>query len=365
MKKYFFGYLFVRIAKILAGLIILGGLGFAVLKYSQASVASASASYQTSAVLQRNLNVLRDAFSTTQETVLSFNNSNQATTPATSGISFPRTVESNSDFEAVDAALSRISGESQKLKQSIVNRFEELVKDIEQRLRAHAAALQPTPTPNRSTAVMPTPAPIPSSSPTKHEPSLFSSNLQTGETIARTRQLINGREFLKVLGTKAENSENRAKLIESAEQLDVLSRLLPQEEVSSEPAPRSTPPDTSSDPDVQQAHKIVAAEKIADQIQQLRERVRQALLTSWILDEAFDQALTVASTEKERCRFASLQQRGIWLAAGGEIVSRLLAAALLSFLILVFADLTQTQLDTATNTGITAEASRQSKVSGQ
>src|SRR5207249_530139 len=110
--------------------------------------------------------------------------------------------------------------------------------------------------------------------------------LRAEEAAARNLQLTSSREFLKVLGTKAENAENRAKLIESADQLDALAKLLP-EKVEAPPELPSQPgiPE-ATEPRVEQAHKAVTAEKIADQIQQLRSRVQQALLTSWLLDEA-------------------------------------------------------------------------------
>jgi hypothetical protein len=64
---------------------------------------------------------------------------------------------------------------------------------------------------------------------------------------------------------------------------------------------------------------------------------------------------SLQDTEKQRCHVASFEQEGIWLTAAGQIAGGLLAAVLVGFLILVFADLTKTLLDTATHTGVIAE----------
>jgi hypothetical protein len=355
VKKYFFGYLFVRIAKLLAILIVMAGLGFALLKYSQASVASASRAYQASDSLRRAVENLENVFSRTQQLVSSFNELNKSSTPRVNRPRFPAVLNSNSDFDRLDRALSSVDQERQHLKQSIVNRFETLTNDIEEKLRRHAAALQPTPSPARviSPPQSPTPPPAPAAVP--DQISLFSSNITSEELAARNSQLTNGREFLKILETRAENTENKSRLAESAAQLDTLSKLLllPQkEEPKWVPAAPLVP--SEPEPQVGQVHQAVSAEKVAEQVQQLRESVKGAVTTSWALDDAFEEVFSLAKTEKQRCRAASLEQEGIWLTATGQIFTDVVAAVLVSFLILVFADLTQTLLDTATNTGVIA-----------
>jgi hypothetical protein len=80
------------------------------------------------------------------------------------------------------------------------------------------------------------------------------------------------------------------------------------------------------------------------------------LLTSWTLDDAFKRATDLSLTEREKQRTATLAEQGIWLSATSRIVIGLLATGLVCLLILVFADLVQTQLDTATNSSTVAEA---------
>jgi len=91
-------------------------------------------------------------------------------------------------------------------------------------------------------------------------------------------------------------------------------------------------------------------------LEQIRGEVTEIFLTSWTLDDAFEQASDVRSIECNKCRMATLAQKGIWLSAVSRILIGLLAAALVSFLILVCADLVKTFLDTASHTGVVADA---------
>lgn len=359
MKKYFFGYLFVRIAKLLAIIAVIAGVGFALLEYSQASVASASRAYQPSDVLRLDLDHLKHVLSKTQELVSSFNRSNKSSSPQVTRAGFPAVVGSNRGFDRLDTALSSLDQERRQLKQSIVNRFDTLTSEIQQKLRSHAAALQPTPPPVPPPLPPASQTPAPQTTVVHQQTSVFSRGISSAEIDARRSKLIDSREFLKVLENKAENPENKSKLAESADQLDALARFLVSPE-REEPTPvmQSQSVPSAALPQAEQVHRVVTAETIADQLERLRETVRNALTNSWALDDAFDEAVSVAKTEKQLCHVASLEQERIWLSAAGQIGTSLLAAVLLAFLILVFADLTQTLLDTATNTGMIAGAAK-------
>jgi len=112
----------------------------------------------------------------------------------------------------------------------------------------------------------------------------------------------------------------------------------------------------SSDPQAEQARKVFPSERVADKLEQIRGEVTEIFLTSWTLDDAFEQASDLRSIEGNKCRVATLAQKGIWLSAVSRILIGLLAAALVSFLILVCADLVKTFLDTASHTGVVADA---------
>jgi len=210
--QYFFGYLFVRSAKGLALLVTLIGIGFCVLQYSQANTAVSAVAYQPSTSLQRALGNLKDTFSATEQIVGAFDADNQIATPKIRPPHFPKIIESNADFAHVNDTLSRIDQDRQRLKQSVVSRFEAPARSIEAKLRAYAAnrEAKPSPTPVALANPAPTAKSFPSA--TQPERSLFSSKLGAGEVEKRRADIALRKEFLKVLGTKAENPENRLSL---------------------------------------------------------------------------------------------------------------------------------------------------------
>ncbi len=355
-KQYLFGRFFVRVAKGLALLVILVGIGFCVLQYSQANTAARAVAYRPSPYLKRALARLKDTFSATEHIVSSLNAGNRSTTPKVQIPRFPAVIDSNTDFARIGDELSRIDQERQQLKQSIVSRFETSVGSIEEKLRAYAAALQSSPSPTPATAPSPVSTVTSSPPPASRQESLFSSKLGTSEANERSANLTQRKELLKVLGTKAENADNRAILNEAADQLDLLSKLLPEKFETPAAAQLESPSTLSNEPQAEPGRKLFLSERVAGQLEQLRGEVRQMLLTSWTLDDAFDQAADLNSVERDKSREAILAQKGIWLSAVSRILIGLLVTILLSFLILVFADLVQAQLDTATSGGIMADA---------
>lgn len=355
-KQYFFAYLFVKAAKGLALLVILIGVGFCVLRYYQASIAADSVAYQPSPHLQQALDRLKDAFLATEQIVESFNAGNQSSTPNVQAPRFPLVIDSGEDFARIRAELSRVDHERQQLKESIVGRFETFVRSIEEKLHAYAAVLESSPLPTPATAQNlasnAEPAP-PASGP---EESLFSSQLGTSDANERGANLKERKEFLKAIAIRAENADNRVILGEAADQLERLAKLLPEKFDASTAVQPDTATASSKNPRTEQGGKVLLSERVARQLEQLRGGVRQMLLTSWTLDDVFEQAATLDSAERDKYRAAILAQKSIWLSAISRIVIGLLATGLVSLLIVVFADLVQTQLDTATSSVTVADA---------
>ena len=355
-KQYFFACLFARAAKGLALLVILIGIGFCLLRYYQASIAVGAVAYQPSAHLQRALDGLKDAFLSTDQIVNSFNAGNQSTTPSVQGPRFPVKIDSGDDLARIAAELSRVDHERQQLKESIVSRFETLVKGIEEKLHAYAAVLQPSPLPTAANTQGLVPAVTPAPTTSSPKESLFSSKLSISEAQERNKSLTERKDFLKVLGIKAENSENRGILRDAADQLERLTKLLPEKLDASAAAQLDLASTPSNEAQAEQDGKVLLPERVARQLEQLRGGVRQMLLTSWALDGAFEQVANLVSLERDKYRAATRTQKGIWLSAASRIVIGLLAAGLGSLLILVSADLVQTQLDTATSSSTAADA---------
>ncbi len=351
-KQYFFAYLFVRAAKGLALFVILIGVGFCVLRYYQASIAAGAVAYQPSSHLQQALDRLKAAFLATEQIIDSFNAGNQSKTSNFQAPRFPLPIDSDDDFSRISAELSRIDHERQQLKESIVSRFENLVKSIEEKLHAYSAVLQSSPSPTPAT----TQNLISKATPTSREESLFSSQLGSSDANERSANLKERKEFLKVLAMRAENADNRVILGEAADQLERLAKLLPERFNASTAAQPDTATASSKDPQAEQHGKVLLSERVARQLEQLRGGVRQMLLTSWTLDDTFEQVANLGSAERDKYRAAILAQKSVWLSAASRIVVGLLATGLVSLLIVVFADLVQTQLDTATSSGTVADA---------
>lgn len=353
-KQYFFARLFVRAAKGIALLVILIGVGFCVLWYSQARIAAGAVAYQPSPHLQQALDRLKDAFLATEQIIESFNAGNQSTAPNFQAPRFPRVIDSDDDLARIGAELSRIDREQQQWKESIVSRFETFVKSIEEKLHAYAAVLQSSPSPTPATAqnLISNATPTPKS----REESLFSFQLGTSDANDRSANLKERKEFLKVLAMRAENADNRVILGEAADQLERLAKLLPERFNAATAAQPDTATASSKEPRADGDGKVLPSERVARQLEQLRGGVRQMLLTSWSLDDALEQAVNLDSAERDKYRAAILAQINIWLSAASRIVIGLLATGLVSLLIVVFADLVQTQLDTATSSGAVAEA---------
>src|SRR5438105_3906623 len=332
------------------------GIGFCGLRYYQASIAAGAVAYQPSPHLRHALDRLRDAFLATEQIIESFNAGNQSTTPNVQAPRFPLVINSDDDFARIRSELSRVDHERQQLKESIVSRFETFVKSIEEKLHAYAAVLQSSPSPTPATAQNlasnAEPAP-PASGP---EESLFSSQLGTSDANERSANLKERKEFLKVLAIRAENADNRVILGEAADQLERLAKLLPEKFDAS----TATQPDTVAaswkDPRAEHDSEVLPSERVARQLDQLRNGVRQMLLTSWTLDDMFEQVANLDSAERDKYRAAILAQKSIWLSATSRIVIGLLVTGLVGLLIVVFADLVQTQLDTATSSGTVADA---------
>jgi hypothetical protein len=353
-KRHFFGSLFVRAAKRLALLVLLAGIGFAALQYIQARIAAGSAAYQPSPPLQQALGKLKDALSSTEHIVSSFNAANQSTTPTVQPFRFPSIIRSNEDFAQVDAELARVEQERQQLKQSVVSRFEGSVANIEEKLRSYAAQLHSAQSPTVVTHPGPALTPVPSPSPTLARESLFSSKLGPNDANERIATLTQRKEFLEGLGAKAQNADNRAKVAEATDQLDALGKLLPEKLESSVAARGAGSRKAPAEP----GRKLLLSERVAGELQQLRGDVRQMLLTPWALDDTLEQAIELNSIEREKCRVATLAQKGIWLSATSRILIELLAAVFAALLILVCADLVKSLLNMAVDTDVVADAIR-------
>jgi hypothetical protein len=361
MKKYFFGYLFVRIAKFLAVIIVLIGLAYAIFQFAQASMAAESVQYLPNPTVRQHLDKLLARSFEAQRLVSDFRGETKLKSNVSVG-GLLGEITSMGDFDRLGEVLETVDRERQILKQAVVERFEQLIDEIQKKLRAYAASLSPAEASPAPKVLSPTPmataTPVPKPTPNERK-TLFSEQLSQADIETRLSDLNANVQFLKVVATAAENPENRTKLTESIKRLDELKALLPLRpaaptEVPQEEEPQQYSPQNRQVP-LPEPRKVLNAEKVAEQLGQLRSSVRQAILSSWALDDAFDEIRDLSASERNKCRSATLAVTRIWLTAFGMMAAGVIAMAFVAFLILVMADLTQTLLDTATNTGVIAE----------
>ena len=362
-QKLFLRIPFVRLAKAIAiGIAIIGVLTL-LFRYVQASNSAASVAYRPSVGLDQRLDRLSTSLVRTVSLVSAFNSA--ADSKKIQAPRFERSIRTDSGFARLGEQLGSIDGQRTSMKQLVVDRFESSVAKIEQRLRAHAASLRAAATPSASTAPAGSPVATATATPApslqEEQETLFSKRVANYEISNRLSALEKAKLFLSELEAKAENLESRKSLFDSVTELEGLKKLLP---TRAQPAPLaspSSPSATSSSPEpvrATEARTPAKAEEVADQLVAFRRSVRESMLTSWALDEAFDEASEFAGAEANKCTAASLIVKGIWLSAMGQMALAAVAAALVAFLILVMADLTQTFLDTATNTAVLAQASK-------
>jgi hypothetical protein len=346
MSRYFFGTLFVRFAKIIAALVLLGGLGGAALRYAQGAVVATGLRYEPSASTGARLFALGREWQRTRQLVRQFLGQSA---PTMTEVSFSNAPSSPAEFARLTAQLAKMQSERDLAKEAIVRRFESQVMEIERKLRAHAAELAGTPAPESKT----TPEKSPEREPVNSaEPKTLFDSLKSAEVATRRNALAEGQEFISLLKNSAENPDNAATLAGALNELANLERFLPISlETAPKLAPRSEIPNVAAPP----APKLTA-EKVADQLQQLRSQIRSALLTDWAIDRALVQTAAEVENEQRRCLEASRPLKALWMNVGTFMAVVIVCAVLASFFILVLADVVRATLDAAQNSALVAAA---------
>ncbi|MEO6870746.1 MAG: hypothetical protein ABI233_00830 [Chthoniobacterales bacterium] len=321
------------------------------------SLAADSVSYRSSDFLQSQLARLTSVTQSTEKIIRDF--AGPTALGAMKYPTFTRDASSISGFDSLKAQLAQLDQDRQQMKETVISRFDDMVSAIEAKLRQRAAALANAEATPAVTSTAPAATPEPAFTPSQvanERTTLYIESLPGPEIERRKASLEKAKQLLIVLQTGAENPQNRRTLTDAEAQLEQLESLLPpvpEPVQATTPAPTGPTPSTNAQPTP--PPKTFNAEKVANELRANRFQVRAAISSAWELDEAFAQASESVSVESGKCRAASLAVKGIWLSFFGQVGLAVLATLLVAFLILVFADLTQTLLDTATNTGITAE----------
>lgn len=285
-----------RFAKTLGLLCLIAGFGVAGYLYQQQAPLVEAVRYRPSTLLTERLDKLAELFSRSHRLVTDFKGTE------TPGLSFePKflaTYTKSEDFPALRQQLNQIGTSKEAMKSFVVNRLEAILTDIQRQLLAHAAQLTPPPS-----ASNPQPQPTPPPEPFVEQiEGLYAKELSNSELDSRRSSLENARQYLAVLESSAENPENKKKLEDSMAEIERLGKLLPE---SAPPPPSS--PTTPTVPFKFEPKEPLNAEKVASRIAQIRNSVRQAVLSSWALDEAYDRALETAEREQSACLSADRQ----------------------------------------------------------
>lgn len=342
MKQYVFGYLFVRFARALAIIVLSVAVLFTISRLWQANTQAEAYRYESNDALEQRLLKLNATYRSTLDLLSHLMAKGNINTPAAP--QFPRAIQSSHDFDEVKAGLAGMTARRTQIKQSVIERFETSIGQIESILRAHAVAIHAEDDSTRPSV------PLTSTSTQGVTlESLFSREVDASEARSRIAELKGAREFLRVVVGSAENPKNQEMLRASIKELDALEALL-----SSVPQPVPNQSLASPVTAITQPAEI-DAEKLASRLSQLVTSVRVAVLSSWTLDDALEAATELAATEATRSRAASLAVRGVWLNAGQQLMLVVFGLVFVAFMVCVVADVVQALMDTANYTRATAE----------
>ena len=360
LRRYFFGYLFVRLAKLLACLALLAMIGMLVRTVISYGIERSRVAYERNGDLDRQLHRLEEELDFTTRELGHITDTTKL--PA---VKIGRAGDSMRELEANDAQLAQGAARRDRLKEMLTESFEakagqlrdritSVIREIE-RLRAETA-----PKPSTDSQPAPRPAPVRAFTPASSNsaiPRTVYGDLSSQELGGMLDSIRDTASFFRALSQKAEKEESRALIDNVIKDLDVLIGWLPAMPKSASPAdrpvPDSEPPRVSPAPQAPQEpppDPLVTAQQNLTAISQAVESIKRRLLRGWTLDAILDQTQSQLERERTHCRLADLALRRIWLDHAVQFGIYLSIGVAIAFLILVFADFIQSFFDTATNT---------------
>lgn len=279
-----------RFAKTVGCLAIIAGFVVAGSILQLGKLQIEAARYHESALPAERLQRVQSLYGTAQKAILEF----QGTTefPADYSVAaftpkFPARFVTDADFQNALQELSRTADGKRAMERFVTDRFEKLVMEIQRVLRAHASSITPPKEP-ASNAPLPPPAPP--------AITVFAENLDSSRIEESKETLGKAAEVLGTLKSSAENPENKKKLEDAVAELARFEKLFPKPVFVVPPA-------------AIERMELTNAEKVAQRLDALRGEVRQAVLSSWALNEAYDQALQTVENERVQFRNSDLRVR--------------------------------------------------------
>ena len=324
----FIWHVLTRFAKTFGCLFFIAGMGVAAWLYEQKTPMINAVRYQQSELLGERLNGLQSIYRDSQRLVIIFKGAADFPREYASAAfkpQFPQQYSSVNDFQNLHAELAQVSGGKDAMKRFVMDHFDTLLSDIQLKLLAHAASLAPLPAPVPQTTV-----PQVTFTP---DYGLYDNRINASEIASRQSTFDDAKQFLGGVESSAENPENKKALDDSMAEIDAFAKLFPSPSAEVSPAQTTTSTVEPREP--------LNAEKVAARIAEIRNRVSRAVLSSWALDEAADQAMHTA--EEEQSKFLASEFRVKQLSGELRIsmAMAITAGVVLGVLFLLIGDWTQ------------------------
>lgn len=353
-SKYTFGYLFVKLAKLLAILTVLGTMGLIAVRTVSYLNDVSRIRYEADLELEISLSRLLEEveFATGEVSRIT----PVADLPSITAVKTPATL---TGFGSVASVISSVETRRAELKQRTLKAFEQgvielqskianTVREIERVRRATEAAPATPPVPQQPASAKP---PLePRSALDLPARTLFGQGATSSLTNSRNT-LTQTAKFFEDLSGKAEKEENKQLIQGVLKEIAKLQSWLPPEpqpsrpqapEFAAQPTAPKPQPTVPDDP-------LETALRTHRSLSEALSEVRKTVTGPWALDQLISAAANCMESERDQCRAAELaahQMRTDWALK----ISMWTAAGLaLAFVILVWADFIQSFFDTATS----------------
>ena len=324
----FMWHVLTRFAKTFGCLFFIAGIGVAGWMFQQKAPMIDAVRYRQSDVLAERLNGLQSVYGDSQRLVMKFKGASEfpaAYASAAFKPQFPQHYSSVKDFQDLHAQLASASSAKDAMKRFVTDHFDALLNDIQQKLMAHAASLAPPPAP--------VPPPLVPQVMIAPSYGLYDSRINASDVDSRHSTLDDAKQFLGGVESSAENPENKKTLDDSMAEIDAFSKLFP--------SPRAEVSPAQTTPSIVEPREPLNAVKVAARIAHIRESVRQAVLSSWALDEAMDQAIQAAEEEQSKFLASEFRVKQLSEEMSIQIAMAITAGMLLGVLFLLIGDWTQ------------------------
>jgi|GEM_PF-5838600 len=348
--KYFFGYYFVRLAKVIGILAILATLSYIGITTNTYLEASKGAQYGRDEDLRQSLSRANEELQYAKKEVGRITLTTDLpdlTLPA-----LPRTME---EFEPVAAFVQQADAQRQTLKQRLLAKLEssittlqgkiaETIRSIERTRRDMES--QPPPTaPTTPTALAP-------AAPTSALDGPARTMFGVGNTDSLHRTLQNAHDFFSNLAEKAEKEENKTLLKSTIDEIGKLKNWIPEPpKPMVQPRLVSSPSGVTTPQPAPEVDPLETALATHQSLERMLIELRSTINENWILDGILGRTATTLETERDQCRIAETLQRTLRSAWLTDSFLALLAGIAAVFMILVFADFIQSFFDTASSAG--------------